>query len=66
MAVARKLLASLVQESGSLQVIDEEDVRMEGKLRLLLELVQGLDCRAVGNSNNGGLVHRIITGKLRQ
>ena len=37
-------------------------MRLEGKLRLLLELVQGLDCRAVGNSNYGSLVQRIIIG----
>lgn len=52
----------LVEEASSMSSIDEEDVRMERKLKLLLELVQGLDCRSVGNSSNRGLVHRIITG----
>ena len=64
MGIARKLLERLVGESGSLKTEDEEDVRSEGKLRLLLELVQGLDCRAVGNSNHGGLVQRIILGRV--
>lgn len=61
--IARRLLAQLVEASGHLQGIDEDDMRIEGKLCLLLELVQVLDCRAIGGSSSGGLVHRIITGK---
>lgn len=64
-AVAKNLLDHLVQESAHLVAVGEEDVRMEGKLRLLLELVQALDCRVVGNCSHGSLVHRIIVGMLK-
>jgi len=60
--VARRLLGHLVRESEGMQMVDEEDGRMEGKLRLLMEVVQVLDSRCVGSQGAGGLVHRIITG----
>lgn len=63
-AVAKNLLDHLVQEGAHLVAVGEEDVRMEGKLRLLLELVQALDCRVVGNCSHGSLVHRTIVGTL--
>jgi hypothetical protein len=60
--VAKQLLAHLVEASRSMEMVDEEDGCMEGKLKLLLELVQVLDSRCVGTASGGGLVHRIITG----
>ena len=62
--IAKRLLGHLVEEGSSLKAEDQEDVRLEGKLRLMLELVQGLDCRSVGRANNGNMVLRIIVGEL--
>ena len=62
--VTRRLLEQLVGESRGMQMVNEEDGRMEGKLRLLLEVVGVLDSRSVGNNSSGGLVHRLITGEL--
>lgn len=59
--LAGKLLQHLIEETTTLATVDEDDVRLEGKLRLVLELVQGMDCRSIGSSS--GLVHLLITGQ---
>lgn len=60
--IAQALLDELVAASGSMATADEEDVRLEGKLCLLLALMGVLDRRQVGCPGNGGLVRRILTG----
>jgi hypothetical protein len=43
---------------------DEADLRLEGRLRLILTLVQVLDCRWMGSKANAGVVELLITDFL--
>lgn len=60
--IAEAMLQELIAVSETMTAVDEDDVRLEGKLNLLLELITVLDRRHVGTAGNGNLVHRIITG----
>ena len=62
--IAEQMLTDLVELTPSLRAVDEDDLRLEGKLALLLELVTVLGRWNVGTKSGGGLVHRLITGRL--
>lgn len=60
--VARSLLGSLVQLLPSLSAVDEHDVRMQGKLELLLQLMHILGSQAMPSNESQQLVQLLMTG----
>ena len=61
----QKLLAGLVEQTCRLEAVHGQDLRLEGKLRLALALVQVLGRNSFDDSRLGSaLAFRLLTGEL--
>lgn len=61
---AERLLADLVAFLPHLTTADELDMRMQGKLDLLLQLIHVLGSRCLASTDSQQLVHLLLTGML--
>lgn len=61
---AERLLADLVAFLPHLTTADELDMRMQGKLDLLLQLIRVLGSRCLASTDSQQLVHLLLTGML--
>ena len=59
---AKQLLGSLVQLLPDLTTVDEHDVRMQGKLELLLQLISVLGSHTLLSNESQQLVQLLLTG----
>lgn len=59
---AKELLGSLVQLLPDLTTVDEHDVRMQGKLELLLQLISVLGSHTLLSNESQQLVQLLLTG----
>lgn len=59
-----QLLADLVASLPHLTTADELDMRMQGKLDLLLQLIRVLGSRCLASTDSHQLVHLLLTGML--
>lgn len=62
MQTANQLLTDLVACLPQLSTVDELDMRMQGKLELLLQLVRVLGSRCLASTDSQQLVHLLLTG----
>lgn len=60
---ARSLLGSLVQLLPDLSAVDEHDLRMHGKLELVLQLILVCGSQALASNDCQQLVTLLMTGK---
>ena len=61
---AEQLLVQLVALLPHLKTVDERDMRMQGKLDLLLQLIHVLGSRCLASTDSQHLVHLLLTGVL--
>lgn len=61
---ADQLLTELVACLPHLSTVDELDMRMQGKLELLLQLVRVLGSRCLASTDSQQLVHLLLTGNM--
>ena len=62
--VLRRLMGSLVQLLPELSTVDEHDVRLQGKLELLLSLIIAFNSHGLPSHESQQLVHLLLTGDL--
>ena len=61
---ADQLLTDLVACLPHLSTVDGLDMRMQGKLELLLQLIRVLGSRCLASTDSQQLVHLLLTGML--
>lgn len=61
---AEQLLTDLVACLPHLSTVDELDMRMQGKLELLLQLICVLGSRCLASTDSQQLVYLLLTGML--
>lgn len=61
---AKQLLGSLVKLLPDLTTVDEHDVRMQGKLELLLQLISVLGSHTLLSNESQQLVQLLLTGTV--
>ncbi len=61
--LAEQLLSNLVVLLPQLSTVDEHDMRMQGKLELILQLICALGNRGLASTDSHQLVHLLLTGQ---